>query len=417
MTGCGKSNKTSPKNPIFQTINVGFNANGADFVDENNNTIWINKIDLMLDSNIESNLTLKRIKNYNSLSFYNLHKQLKNAKFLVFWLTKDWKKDWFDIKKIQNAVNLGYIPVFNYWYFGDTLATNFPTDGEIDEYFDNVRKLSLFLSEIKGQKLLIFEPEFNKHSVISDSTQAKKFASIISQAIDIVKSNNSNVLISLCMTDTGSRNENSYLSKCGYENCALGDKYEWGKPDVVYKYLINKLDFISFQEMVGQFSKNPKNRNEPISYTPEERGIQYLANRIINISNFLYNKYNKPVFLPYMAIASGVWTDYNNDGEIENNEINGSGWNRYILLTYSNLRKDRKVLLQNGLFGYAPMMLFDHPRHGDRGNHFFLQNEYYLGIISTGANPQKDKHLFGDLKPKGDSLLDYIFSFSEEKKR
>jgi hypothetical protein len=33
---------------------------------------------------------------------------------MIFWLTKDWDESWFDVNKIQLAINKGYIPVFNY---------------------------------------------------------------------------------------------------------------------------------------------------------------------------------------------------------------------------------------------------------------------------------------------------------------
>jgi hypothetical protein len=84
----------------------------------------------------------------------------------------------------------------------------FPTDDEIDKYYENVQKVSSFLSKLKGKKLLILEPEFNKDSVLSSEEKSKKFASIMSKSIDIVKAKNSYVFVSLCMTDTGNRGEN-----------------------------------------------------------------------------------------------------------------------------------------------------------------------------------------------------------------
>jgi hypothetical protein len=418
--GCGSGGSSSVDenqniDPLFQEISVGFgSAGGVDFLDENNNTVWLNAVDLMLDSDIENTWASKNIYNYNSFSFYNLQKYLKNSKFLVYWLTESWDESWFDINKIQSAIDKGYIPVFNYWYFGDGLTT-FPTDSEIENYYENVKKVSSFLSKLKGKKLLILEPEFNKNSVISSEENAKKFALIISNAIDTIKNENSDIFFSLCMADTGSRGANSLLEKCGYDNCALGDKYEWNKTDRVYKYLYKKLDFLSFQEMVGQFSRNPQNPGSwdepiPISYTKEDLGIEYLSTRISNMSKFLYDKYKKPVFLPYIAIASGVWSDSNGDEKVSEDEVDKDGWNEYISLTYKNLRENRDTLLKNGLFGYAPMALFDHPRHDYGGYQYFMQNEYHLGLINTGAKDEVNAHLFGDLMPKGSELLNYIFA-------
>jgi hypothetical protein len=58
-------------------------------------------------------------------------------------------------------------------------------------------------------------------------------------------------------------------------------------------------------------------------------------------------------------------------------------WNKYISMTYKNLRNDRKIFLKNGLFGYAPMSLIDHPRHDYGGYQFGMQNEYHLGIYEN----------------------------------
>jgi hypothetical protein len=118
----------------------------------------------------------------------------------------------------------------------------------------------------------------------------------------------------------------------------------------------------------------------------------------------LHQKYQKPVFLPYIAVASGVWFDEDQDGEIDNEEFDPDGWNDKIVNVYKNLKKKRPVLLENGLFGYAPMELFDHPRHDYGGFQYFMRNEYHLGIINTDAIDETDEHLLGKLEPKGDVL-------------
>jgi hypothetical protein len=415
LLGCGSSNNSNHSaniDPLFKKINTGFPTGGIKFTTQDKNVTWIDGIDLILDKNIETKLFDKKIYKYNPYGFYNLHKYLKNSKFLIYWLVKDWDESWFNTDKIQSAMNKGYIPVFNYWYFGDKLIT-FPTDDEIDKYYENAKKVALFLSKLKGRKIIIFEPEFNKNSVLSTEEKSKKFALTISKAIDIIKEKNPDILVSLCMMDTGNRGENQKNKKCGFENCALGDKYEWGRVDKIYKPLLFKLDFISFQEVVGQFSRNPKNPDNPISYTDKETGIKYLPDRIENLTIFLHQKYKKPIFLDYIGIASGVWEDKNNDGEINEDEIDKDGWNKYITFTYKNLRKNRNILLKNGLFGYAPMALIDDPSHDKGGYQFFLQNEYHLGIIKTSAKDE-DTAPYGDLIPKGVNLLDYIYAPSKE---
>jgi hypothetical protein len=408
-----ENNTSTPTDPLFKKLNTGFPASGLKFTTEDKNITWMDAIDIISDKEIETKLFLKKIYKYSPFGFYSLHKYLKNAKFLTYWFTKEWDESWFETEKIQTAMDNGYVPVFNYWYFGDSL-NDIPSDEEIDKYYENAKKVANFLSKLKGKKIIVMEPEFNKNSILNSDEKSKKFAEIISNAIDIIKEKNPNILVSMCMMDTGNRGEDEHLQKCGYENCALGDRYEWERPDKVYKYLLSKLDFISFEEVVGQFGRDPNNPDKPISYTPEKMGIKYLADRIENLSDFLHNKYQKPVFLDYIGIASAVWNDKDNDGEIDEDEINKDGWNEYINLTYKNLRKKRENLLSKGLFGYSPMMLIDDPSHDKGGYQFFLQNEYHLGIIKTSAKDDIDKAPYGDLMPKGVNLLDYIYAPSKE---
>jgi len=399
---------------------VGINtAEGIPFVNDENETVWLDVIDIINNKNIENTLKTKHLKNYNPYSFYYLRQALKNSDFLTMWLTKNWDESWFNTTKLQKYLDTNHSLMFNYWYFGDNL-NQMPTNDELSEYYNNVEKVANFLSKLHGKIYFIFEPEFNKSFLTSDENKSKQFAKIISKAIDIIKTKNPNILISLCMMDTGNRGESETYKNCGYKNCALGDKYEWNKSSVVYNNLINKLDFISFQEMVAQFSRNPQNPGtmdnpNPISYTAKQLGINELDKRIYNFTNFLYTKYKKPVLLDYVTLASATWSDANGDGKIQNNEINKDGWDNYINNFYKNLRNERAKLSKIGFLGYAPMVLIDDPQHDKGGWQFFLQNEYHLGLFKTSAKDAIDKGAFGDLTPKGIDLIENIFAPDKDK--
>jgi len=254
-----------------------------------------------------------------------------------------------------------------------------------------------------GDKLFILEPEFNKENILTDLNLRDIFIDTINKAIDILKSEDKNIYISLAMMDTGSRTTSSDLGKCGYNFCALGDKYEWQKVDPIYNSLLNKLDFISFQQMIGQFSRDPNNPGtwnnpNPKAFSDEEIGIEYLAQRLSNFATFLKNRYNKPVFLPYITIPTATWKDINNNHLIENNEINSTGWELKAKNVYKNFyAKD--------LFGYAVMALFDDPSHDEGGYQYFLNNEYHLGVITA---PIIDKQLTGNIDFKS-GIIDEIF--------
>ena len=410
--------KTAPtisKNRLLTEFNIGFGGSYAyPFVsNKDGKKIWVSSVDLVLDDNIESNGYYSNIKDFDASAFDNLQNSLKNSKFLVYWLTEGWEESWFDVAKIQKAMDKGYIPVFNYWYFGDKLR-DIPNDSQKDKYLKDNTKVALFLNKLKGTKLLILEPEFNKAGIISSDDNQHKFASIISDAIDKIKSNTNDVLFSLAMMDTGDRGEKSTSSRCGYDNCSLGDKYAWGQPKIVYNDLLDKLDFISFQEMIGQFSRDPNNSGDwknpnPISYSNSDIGIDNLAIRIANFTEYLKEQYKKPIFLPYISIATATWSDINDNNIIETSEIDYNGWDNKANLVYQELYSMKTELQQKGLFGFAPMALFDNPRHDYEGYQYFMQNEYHLGIIKSGAIDDIDIATRGDIQPKED-IISTLFS-------
>jgi len=413
------SNSTLPTatNELFTQFNIGF---GGSYAFPFSSTtagekIWVSSVDLVLDDNIESNEYYSNIKNFDATAFDRVQKSLKNSKFLVYWLVKGWEESWFNVAEIQKAIDAGYTPIFNYWYFGDRLS-NIPTDGEEAEYAEDNKKVASFLNKLHGTKLLILEPEFNKEAIVSTEERQHQFASIISDAIDRIKSESSDVLFSLAMMDTGNRGETQTYEKCGYENCSLGDKYEWGRPSVIYNDLLEKLDFISFQEMIGQFSRDPSNPGtwdnpNPISYSDSEIGIDNLSTRVANFTQYLKEKYNKPVFLPYIAIATATWSDTNGNGAVDSSEINYNGWEDKAETFYRNLSSMKMELQQKGLFGFAPMALFDNPQHDVGGYQYFMQNEYHLGIIKSGAVDATDIATNGDITVKGD-IVNILFNNS-----
>jgi hypothetical protein len=391
---------------IFRSFNVGFGGSGSfSFLSNDNEAIWLNSTDLILDDNIESNAEYLEIKYFDTDKFDILQQRLKNSKFIVYWITKYWQESWHNLENIQNAMNQGYIPVFNYWYFADELGGGLPDDDGIEQYYEHNHKVADFLSQLDGTILLVIEPEFNKNVIIEDPKNQEKFIDIISKAIDNIKSNTKDIKFSLCMMDTGSRsvNNDSYeVAKCGYENCSLGDKYEWDKLDNIYGSLLSKLDFISFEQMIAQFNR------KKIPYTNDDIGIDFLATRINNLSKYLKDKYNKPIFMPYIAIATASWNDDNGDSNVDDSELDLSGWEDEANHVYKELMQNKQQLLDNGLFGFAVMSLFDEPRHDINGYQYFMNNEYHLGVIKSSAVDEVDQYGFGDIVFKQD-IVDIIF--------
>jgi len=408
------TNVTLTNHEIYNQFNVGFGGGySIPFASSvEGEKIWVSSVNLVLDDDIENHSYYSQMKNFDGAAFGNLQDKLKNSKFIVYWLVDGWEESWFNATKIQNAMNAGYIPVFNYWYFGDNLD-GVPDETERAEYQADHARVVAFLNKLNGTKMLIMEPEFNKKSIVeSTEIEQRNFAAIIGNAIDTIRAGTSDVLFSMAMTDAGTRSSDKIYESCGYENCALGDQNSWAKTDIIFNDLNSRLDFISFQQMVGQFSRDHNNPGgwttpNPIAY--DNMGIDLLHTRIANLSQYLNTKYNKPVFLPYITIATATWEDANSNNEIDDSEIDYSGWEDEAGTVYSQLSTIKPQLQASGLFGFAPMSLFDNPRHDYGGYQYFMQNEYHMGIIKTSAEDETAIAPYGDIVQKN-TIVDSIFN-------
>ena len=123
----------------------------------------------------------------------------------------------------------------------------------------------------------------------------------------------------------------------------------------------------------------------------------------------MHEKYNRPVFMPYITVATGTWSDENNNSSIEDDEVDYYGWNDKAQAIYSRLNELKAKLLESQFFGYSIMGLFDNPRHDYGGYQYFMNNEYHLGIIGSSATDETDIAPYGDLKFK-ENLLETIFN-------
>lgn len=245
---------------LLQSVNVGFGGRNAfPFAQqERKEPIWLNTTTLLLDTNLTQNPTINRIHNVDVNKFSELQQYLIKSKYIAYWITKGWKESWFTPHKIQEAMDAGYVPIFIYYYFGDALDA-VPSGALLEAYYQDTHRVSRFMQGLKGTKLLIMEPEFNKEEIVKNDASMRAFAKVMVQGIENIEHNVSDIYFSLCMTDKGRREANLSSASCGYEHCALGDQYTWSKTDLIYEILADKLSFLSFQQMVAQFSRNPEN--------------------------------------------------------------------------------------------------------------------------------------------------------------
>lgn len=394
-------------NKFLNTYNIGIGSSeGIDFEGKDGSAVWLDVVDLMVKESKLDTPYYDKIKDYNLSMMEKIKSNLTNADFLVLWLTNGWEEGWFNIEKLQNFLDHNKTLIFNYYYFGDVMGGDEGFEYVLlhkDEYLKNSIKVGEFLSKLKGNIAVVMEPEFNK-VWIKDKTKAKKFASILSKAIENIKSK-ADVLISIGLMDTGRRDGNYKFE----------DINEWNISSNVISYLEDKLDFITISELVSDFHKDTSKfpQNFVVKHTYDET---YLDKRIANWSSFLNQKYMLPVLLGYIAIPEDSWNDLNGDNQVQPNEILKNGWINNSVRIYYHLKRDQKELFKYGLIGFAPMALFDDPQHDINGYQYLSNNEYHIGLIHTDALDGVDLHRKGKffLKSKNSiTLLDVIYSNNE----
>jgi hypothetical protein len=416
LEGCVPSNTPkpkhkSPKGSFLHEFHTGYAGYAWEFKGNQGESVWQSSIDFLLNGNINP-----EIQNVNPETFEALRENLDDSKFIVMWFTKNWQDWYFDASLIQKAMDQGKIPIFLYWYFGDDFATEeFSTvfRDKLKSYFAMNKKILNFLNKLDGEVILLFEPEFNKQRIVENQRTIDTFTRLMGYSLDYFRNNISkNVTLyqGLSMNDNGIKYKDEAFDLCGYEHCALGDKYTWNKSINILKSLADKTDIVAFSIMLSQFSRGNKNPDKPHKYKNEKLGINHLSQRIANLSHELHTQVGKPVFLSHLVMASGTWSDANHNKNIEPNEINPNGWNEAIYKTYSKF--DYNLFHQNGLFGLALMNLFDDPKHDIGGYNYFLQNEHHLGIISTGVDAESLQAKDGNLEFKtfnDTRLIDLIY--------
>ena len=408
LTACSHK---APHGQFLKEFNTGYAGYAWEFKGDENQSRWQSSIGLVLDDNIDS-----YIKDVDYDAFEKLRDSIDDSKFIVMWFTKNWQEYYFNPKLIQRAMNKGKIPVFLYWYFGDDFAVDNPTEVVSKKhraYMKMNQRIMQFLNKLDGEVVLLLEPEFNKQHVLKNKENSDLFKAMMDYSLDYFRANSAKDLklyLGLSMNDNGSKYKNEPFDLCGYEHCALGDKHTWNQSVEILKSLSSKLDVVSFSLMLSPFSRGLEDPNIPQGYKNEKLGIGFLPERIANLSQYLYQELQKPVFLSHLVMASGRWEDTNQNQKIENNEVDENGWNKEIYETYSNF--DYELFKKSGMFGLSLMNLFDNPKHDIGGYNYFLQNEHHLGLIATGTDAESLQPNDGRLRFKnhnGVDLIDLIY--------
>jgi hypothetical protein len=274
-------------------------------------------------------------------------KEAKNVNAISIWITKEWEESWYDAKIVQKEiVDKGYTPVFIFYWFGDEVSVKYIQKNK-KHYFDTLKKFTKYLKKIDGQKIVVLNPEYNMFGV----EKWEGMNDIFLKSFSIVR-NDPQTLVGPCVGDFGNYN---------YEN----EPKEWALFNKSLYKAAPSADFIAFQEMRAL----TRNTKQEILSTPQ---------RALYLSKYLYEKYNKPTLLAYVAIST-----YGDEGKLIQAEV----YKRF--LTTLPLMQEQAQLLYFGLFHY-----FDYPGHIG----YFNAAEEYFGVLDSNGSMKPSFKYFKQLQ-------------------
>ncbi len=269
-----------------------------------------------------------------------------NVKAISMWITKDWNASWYDAKIVQHEiVNKGYTPIFIFYWFGDEISVPYIKKHK-ESYFRALEIFTQYLKQIHGKKIVILNPEYNMSGV----EKWEGMNDIFLKSFDIVRKA-PQTIVGPCVGDFGNY---TYVNEV--EEWALFDKS-------LYR-AAPSADFIAFQEMRAL----TRNTKKEILLTPD---------RALYLSQYLYEKYNKPTLLAYLAIST-----YGDEGKLIQAEV----YKKF--LTTLLLMKEKAKLLYFGIFHY-----FDYPGHVG----YFNEAEEYFGVLDSNGSMKPSFKYFKQL--------------------
>ncbi len=256
--------------------------------------------------------------------------ELKHVNAVSLWITREWSENWYPSSEVnQHIVEKGYTPIFIVYWFGDDISVDYIQKHE-KEYYTYLKRLRLYLDKIKGQKIIVLNPEYNQFGVEG----WRGFNKLLLKSKEIL--DHGDISIGPCVGDFGN-----------YD--LVFDPFNWKDFDMSIKDSIQSFDFIAFQEM-RSLTKN----------TPSH--IIKLPERIESFSAYLYATYEKPVLLAYIALSS-----FGKEGETLQKDV------------FRRLAQRQNILAQSGMIGMNLFHLIDVPGHIG----YFGSGEEHFGVYRS----------------------------------
>jgi hypothetical protein len=260
------------------------------------------------------------------------------ANAVTLWITKGWEEEWYDSRVVQrDIIDKGYTPVFIFYWFADEISIPYIRRNE-KAYFRTLRRFTEFMKKLKGQKVVIFNPEFNQNGVAA----WPGMNTIFLKSYEMVREDSS-VLTGLCVGDFGDYGR-------------VNDTMNWKTFHPSIEEAAKASDFIAFQEMRGL----TRNSVQEILMTPE---------RSYAFSKYLHETYKKPTMLAYVALST-----YGHNGE----NLQAEAYRSYLDYL-PKMQEEANLLLFNTFH------LYDYPGHVG----YFKEAEEYFGLLSASGRPKK----------------------------
>ena len=260
-----------------------------------------------------------------------LHKESINTNAVSMWINKEWQEDWYDAVTTQKEIiNKGYTPMFIFYWFADEISPAYVKKNE-KAYFKTLKRFTKYLQKLKGQKIVVLNPEYN----MAKTGEWKPMNDIFLKSYKILRDGDPQVIVGPCVGDFG---DYDYIS----------EPNEWKLFDPSLHQAAKKADFIAFQEMRG-LTRN------------SESDILKTAHRAYSFSKYLHKKYKKPTLLAYVAISS-----YGKNGE----KIQAKAYKNFV--KYLPKMHNEGKLMLFGTFHY-----FDYPGHVG----YFKEAEEFFGVL------------------------------------
>ena len=202
-----------------------------------------------------------------------LKKEVPNANAFSVWITRTWQPFWYPAKIVQKGIDRGYTPIFIFYWFADEISETYVRKHR-KAYFKTLKKFADYLQTLKGEKIVILNPEYNENGV----ERSRMFDFLQAESILYLKEHVKNVRVGVCPGDFGN-----------YDKIWDEQNWEIFRPSLQESAKV--ADFIAFQEMRAL----TRNKPEQIRKTPY---------RALAFATYLHQTYHKPTFLAYLAVSS-----------------------------------------------------------------------------------------------------------------